>query len=110
MDQSLSLPARPSASSGSASLSSPEASSAQAGTAAGSTTDEDPGSPGRSPRPDTGAGVDGAAELTVGDPLAEGLGLLAGAAIALISLVVPVAAVVCDPAAPPPPLPPRAAF
>jgi hypothetical protein len=54
--------------------------------------------------------VDGAAELTVVDPLAEGLGLLAGAAIALISLVVPLAAVVCDPAAPPPPLPPRAAF
>jgi len=105
MDQSLSLPACPS-------LTPPDPAAlpaAAAPTAAATAAAEDPDSPGRSPRPGTDLPAAATGETTSPDPLAEGLGLLAGMAIALITLVVPLAAVLCDPAAPPPSLPPRAA-
>jgi len=108
MDQSLSLPACPS-------LTPPDPAVPPAAAPPAAVAAEDPDSPGRSPRPDpdllaarNGEAAETGASLSA-DPLAEGLGLLAGMAIALITLVVPLATVLCDPAAPPAALPPRAA-
>lgn len=108
MDQSLSLPACPS-------LTPPDPAAPPAAATPAAAATEEPDSPGRSPRPGTdllAAATGESAETgeTISpDPLAEGLGLLAGMAIALITLVVPLATVLCDPAAPPAALPPRAA-
>jgi hypothetical protein len=52
--------------------------------------DEDPESPGRSP-----GGT--AAASSPSDPLSDGLALLAGVAIALTAVVVPLITVVCEP-------------
>jgi len=58
--------------------------------------EEEPESPARSPR--------GAAPPTAAvDPLAEGISLLAGVALALIAVAVPVATVVLEPRSAPPP-------
>jgi hypothetical protein len=84
MDQSLSL-SHPSSPAPSRSA---EACSATASTL-GSAAEEEPESPGRTPRPlITGA------DST--DPLAEGVALVGGILLALMALVVPIASVVGD--------------
>lgn len=56
---------------------------------AAATADEEPESPGRSP-----GGSPAASPLS--DPLSDGLALLAGVAIGLIAVVVPLITVVCE--------------
>lgn len=80
MDQTFSLP-QPTPP---ATLSPAATAQSQSGAA-----EEDPESPGRSPRQST-------SRLAGPDPLAEGLALMAGMALALMALLVPLATVVCD--------------
>ena len=65
-------------------------------------SDEDPDSPGRSPRVASAASPSTAADAS--DPLSEGLGFLGGVAIAMLALVVPLAVVICDPVRAPQPI------